>query len=124
MSRRHNIENSRHHLWYPARDYETHDWLHDLREQHIVLMHHAGHVALHKAVEPPSLPSMEMVADYLDAYDLAQPERGVESFEFAEEYFAYNYIHYTGHEDKQEQMLSIANNISRQLKFFKGHWME
>jgi len=73
MARRHEVNESRHHLWYPAREYETHDWLHDLREQHIVLMNHAGHVALHKAVEPPLLPSMEMVAlgyqiaeDYLE----------------------------------------------------------
>lgn len=107
-------------LW-PASQYLDEEWYQDLRERHIVLMRHTGHVALHKAVEPPPRPTLEMTADYLDAYDLAKPQRGIESFEFAEDFFAYNYIHYTGHEEKQEQMLGVANNIARQLSFIRGN---
>lgn len=123
MSGRHEIQES-HHLFFPPSNYTGHEWYEESRERNIVLMRRVGHIGLHKAVEPPPKPTLEMMADYLDAYEIASPNQGLESFEFTEEYFAYNYIHYMGVENLQEMMLGIANNVARQLSWVKGNLVE
>ena len=121
---RHNVEVSKHHAFWNASDYKDNEIYRELRERHIVTMRHAGHIALHQAVEPPPQPTLSMTADYLDELDQTRPNQGIESVEFAEDWFAYNYIHYMGSLENQELMLGVANNISRQLTFIRGNLVE
>lgn len=120
MGRRHDVEFSRHHTFWPARDYAEPDVFRELRELHVATMRHAGHIALHKSLDPPPRPDLNMAVDYLTQLSIDRPSVGVESLEYAVEYFAYNYIHYMGNPDKSEQMLGIAHHISQQLMYIKN----
>lgn len=76
-----------------------------------------GHVALHKAVEPPPLLTEVECSDMLEAFDILKPDRGVESFEVAQDFFAMEAIQSYG--EQQDRMFTIANNLSRQLAFIR-----
>lgn len=122
MGRR-GIERNNHHGFYPRRYYEDSGEPYLAEARHRIIYKNlmvANHVALHKAVEPPPFLTVSEAADLLDAFDLEEPERGIESFEFAEDYFAMQAI--DSYFEEQERMFTFANNFARQLVFLKGNY--
>lgn len=120
MSRRRIERNSHHGLW-TRRDYEDGGCLEQARERIIYRNFKlAGHHALHQAIEAPPLLTTSEASAMLTAFETEQPKRGIESFEFAEDYFAVQAISSFGEE--QDKMFGLANNFARQLVFIKGDY--
>lgn len=116
------LTHNAHHGFYPRRYYENNpERL--IREVHSTVIYRnfkvAGHIALHKAVEPPPLLRAEEAADLLDYYDMASPAEDIEYFECARNHFLDQAISDCGN---QERMMTFANNFSRQLMWIYGDY--